>query len=346
MSNLKSRIIKNSTIDNTSTLTDSKIFSKKDTIPTEVPMINVALSGRVDSGLTPGLTVIAGHSRHFKSGYALLMINAFHTKYPDGIVLFYDSEFGTPQSYFESFNINMDSVIHTPVTDLEEFKFDIVKQLKALNRDDKVLIILDSLGNLASNKEVTDAEEGKSVSDMTRAKVIKSVFRIITPHLTIKDIPMVVIGHVYEEQKMYGKTIVSGGSGPMLSADTVWVIGRQQDKDNKEKELQGWHFVINIEKSRFVKEKSKIPITIQFEGGINRWSGLFEVAVDGGFIEKTGKGQYHTINVETGEISEKSYKESDLVFDKDFWQSMLKNKKFTDHISDKFTLSHGTMLAE
>ena len=67
------RLIKNSTIDETSTLEDSKVYGKSDMIPTPVPMINVALSGSIDGGLTPGLTILAGPSKHFKSGFSLLM---------------------------------------------------------------------------------------------------------------------------------------------------------------------------------------------------------------------------------------------------------------------------------
>ena len=138
---LKDKLIKNSTIAFTSTLADSKIFAKKDMIPTSVPMINVALSGSVDGGIVPGLTMLAGPSKHFKTGFALLMASSFLKKYPDGIVLFYDSEFGTPQSYFETFNIPFDSVVHTPITDIEELKFDIMQQIGNITREEHVMIV-------------------------------------------------------------------------------------------------------------------------------------------------------------------------------------------------------------
>ena len=93
---LKDKLLKNSTIDLTDTLENSKVFTKKDMIPTSVPMINVALSGSVDGGITPGLTMLAGPSKHFKTGFALLLASAFLKKYKDGVILFYDSEFGTP----------------------------------------------------------------------------------------------------------------------------------------------------------------------------------------------------------------------------------------------------------
>jgi hypothetical protein len=180
-------------------------------IPTAVPMINVALSGRIDGGLTPGLTVLAAPSKHFKTAFSLLMASAYLKRHPNGVVLFYDSEFGTPQSYFDSFGVPMGSVIHTPITDIEQLKFDIMKQLDEIKRDDEVIIIIDSVGNLASKKEVEDALKQNSAADMSRAKQLKSLFRMVTPHLTLKDIPMVVVNHVYMEQSLYPKAIVSGG---------------------------------------------------------------------------------------------------------------------------------------
>ena len=124
--------------------------------PTDVPMVNVALSGSVDGGLAPGLTVLAGPSKHFKTSFALLMAGAYLKRHPDAVMLFYDSEFGSPQSYFEQFDINIDRVLHTPITNVEELKFDLIGQLEELDRDDKVVIVIDSIGNMASKKELED----------------------------------------------------------------------------------------------------------------------------------------------------------------------------------------------
>ena len=119
-------------------------------IPTEVPMINVALSGDTKGGLAPGLTVLAGPSKHFKTSFALIMASAYLKKYKDAVLLFYDSEFGSPQTYFETFGIDTTRVLHTPITNVEELKFDLIGQLEALERDDKVCVVIDSVGNLAS----------------------------------------------------------------------------------------------------------------------------------------------------------------------------------------------------
>ena len=339
---LKDKLIKNSTIDYTSTLTESKIYTKKDMIRTSVPMINVALGGSIDGGLTPGLTMLVGPSKHFKTGFSLLLASAFLKKYEDGVVLFYDSEFGTPQSYFETFGIDLDSVIHTPITDVEELKHDIMKQLKDIERGDKVFILVDSIGNLASKKEVEDALDGKSVADMTRAKQLKSLFRMVTPHLTLKDIPMVVVNHTYKEIGMFPKDIVGGGTGSYYSADNIWILGRQQDKDGSE--IAGYHFIINIEKSRYVKEKSKIPITISWEGGINKWSGLFDVALEGEYIVKPKNGWYALVDRETGEIQEPNMRAKDIVNNKELWMKMFKETDFPQYIEKKYKVGFSNII--
>ena len=150
MSKLLDRIKQNSTIRETDILTESKFFNEKDLIQTSVPAVNVALSGKLDGGLTPGLTVFAGPSKHFKTAFAMLLAKAYLDKYNDGVVLFYDSEFGAPQSYFETFDIDTTRVVHSPISDIEQLKHDVMQQLNNFERDDHVMIIVDSVGNLAS----------------------------------------------------------------------------------------------------------------------------------------------------------------------------------------------------
>jgi len=334
------KIKKNSSIKESAILSKSKFFTQKDMIPTSVPIINVALSGRLDGGLTPGLTMWAGPSKHFKTAFSLLMAKSYLEKYDDAALLFYDSEFGTPQSYFDSFGIDTDRVLHTPLTDIEQLKFDVMQQLTSLDRDDKLIIIIDSIGNLASKKEVDDALEGKSVADMSRAKQVKSLFRMVTPHLTMKDIPMVVVNHTYMEIGMFPKAIVGGGTGSYYSADNIFILGRQQEKEGTE--VVGYNFIINVEKSRYVKEKSKIPVSVSFDGGISRWSGLLDIALDGGFVVKPSNGWYSKVDSD-GVIEDKKYriKETDT---SDFWMPILKNKKFQKFVTDKYQIASGEIM--
>jgi RecA/RadA recombinase len=334
------KIKKNSSIKESAILSKSKFFTDKDMIPTSIPIINVALSGRLDGGLTPGLTMWAGPSKHFKTAFSLLMAKSYLDKYPEAALLFYDSEFGTPQSYFDSFGIDTNRVLHTPLTDIEQLKFDVMQQLTSLERTDKLIIVIDSIGNLASKKEVDDALEGKSVADMSRAKQVKSLFRMVTPHLTMKDIPMIVVNHTYKEIGMFPKDIVGGGTGSYYSADNIFILGRQQEKEGTE--VIGYNFIINVEKSRYVKEKSKIPVSVSFDGGISKWSGLLDIALESGHVTKPSNGWYSKRD-EDGVYEEKKYriKETDT---KEFWLPILKQKSFQEYIVNKYQIASGSII--
>jgi RecA/RadA recombinase len=339
---LLEKIKKNSTIKDSAILSKSKFFNDKDMVTTGVPMINVALSGKLDGGIVPGLTMWAGPSKHFKTAFSLLMAKSYMDKYPEAVLLFYDSEFGTPIKYFETFEIDMERVLHTPLTDIEQLKFDIMQQLSEVNRGDKLIIVLDSIGNLASKKEVEDALEGKSVADMSRAKQVKSLFRMVTPHLNIKDIPMVVVNHTYKEIGMFPKDIVGGGTGSYYSADNIYIIGRQQEKDGTE--VVGYNFIINVEKSRYVKEKSKIPISVSFDGGISKYSGLLDLAMESGHVVKPTNGWYAKVDQSTGEIGDK--KRIADTATAEFMEPILKDPKFKDFVKQKYEIAYGNIMGE
>jgi RecA/RadA recombinase len=339
---LLDKIKKNSTIKDSAILSKSKFFTDKDMVPTSVPMINVALSGKLDGGIVPGLTMWAGPSKHFKTAFSLLMAKAYMDRYPEAVLLFYDSEFGTPIKYFETFGIDMERVLHTPLTDIEQLKFDIMQQLQDINRGDKLMIILDSIGNLASKKEVDDALDGKSVADMSRAKQVKSLFRMVTPHLNLKDIPMVVVNHTYKEIGMFPKDIVGGGTGSYYSADNIFILGRQQEKEGTE--IVGYNFIINVEKSRYTKEKSKIPISVTFDGGISKYSGLVDIGIDGGFISKPSPGWYAKVDQETGEVGDKV--RFDGTQTDDFMLPLLKSTKFKEFVNQKYGIAYGNIMGE
>ena len=336
------KIKKNSSIKDSAILSKSKFFTNKDMIPTSVPIINVALSGKLDGGLTPGLTMWAGPSKHFKTAFSLLMAKSYLEKYPDAALLFYDSEFGTPQSYFDSFGIDTNRVLHTPLTDIEQLKFDVMQQLTQLERGEHLIIVIDSIGNLASKKEVDDALDGKSVADMSRAKQVKSLFRMVTPHLSLKDIPMIVVNHTYKEIGMFPKDIVGGGTGSYYSADNIFIIGRQQEKEGTE--IVGYNFIINVEKSRYVKEKSKIPVSVSFDGGISKWSGLLDLALESNHVVKPSNGWYSKVD-EDGVVEEKKYRIKDTDT-KDFWLPILKQKSFRDFVESKYMIATGDIMHE
>jgi len=329
------KLKKNSKIKTTEVLSESKFFTEKDMVPTDVPMVNVALSGSINGGVTPGLTVLAGPSKHFKTSFALLMAGAYLKEKEDAVLLFYDSEFGSPQSYFQQFGIDTSRVLHTPITNVEELKFDLINQLEEIDRDDNVIVVIDSIGNLASKKELEDALNEKGVADMSRAKALKGLFRMATPYLAMKNIPMLAVNHTYKEIGLFPKDIVGGGTGIYYSADNIWILGRQQDKQGTE--IKGYHFVINVEKSRYVKEKSKIPISVSWEGGVQRWSGLLDVALVGGYVAKPSNGWYCRVDTNTGELVDPKVRLAQTL-EEEFWAPIFEFSDFADFLEKQYKI--------
>lgn len=336
---LKERLIKASTSKMTSELGKSKFFNDKDVVRTKIPMLNIAFSGDLKGGVQAGLTIFAGPSKHFKSNMSLTVVSAYMNKHPDAICLFYDSEFGITPAYLKSQGVDPDRVIHTPIQSVEQLKVDMINQLEAIERGEKVIVFIDSIGNMASKKETEDALNEKVVADMTRAKALKSLFRIATPYFTIKNIPCIAVNHTIETIEMFSKTVMTGGTGPMYSADTVFIIGKRQIKDGTE--LEGYQFVLNAEKSRTVKEKSKFFIDVRFDGGIDPYSGLLDMAVESGYVVKPKNGWYARsyLEKETGEMHQesKNWRAKDTS-SPEFWAPLFKHEPFHEAIKRRYQL--------
>jgi hypothetical protein len=165
---------------------------------------------------------------------------------------------------------------------------------------------------------------------------------MVTPHLTLKDIPMVVVNHTYMEIGMFPKAIVGGGTGSYYSADNIYILGRQQEKEGTE--VVGYNFIINVEKSRHVKEKSKIPVSVSFDGGISKWSGLLDLALESGHVVKPSNGWYSKVD-EDGVVEDKKYRLKDTDT-KEFWMPVLQQKSFYDFVKNKYSVGTVEMVKD
>lgn len=135
--------------------------------------------------------------------------------------------------------------------------------------------------------------------------------------------------------------VVTHNTGSYYAADNIYILGRQQEKEGTE--VIGYNFIINVEKSRYVKEKSKIPVCVSFEGGISKWSGLIDLALESKMVIKPSNGWYQKIDIKTGEIADKKYrlKETD---NEEFWGDIISSDQFKQFIEDKYKVAHGNIL--
>lgn len=327
---------------NAAVLSDSDFKIKKPVFKTSVSVINAMLSGDIDGGVMSGITQLVGDSRCFKSGFCLANVKAFLDEKPDGVCVFFDSEFGSG-GLFESYGIDQERVIHIPFATVEELKIEISKLLDETTPEDDVIIYIDSISQVASKKETDDALEGKVVADMTRAKAINSLFRIITPVLTLKDIPMFVINSFYADTSSpYAEPILKGGKQAFLSSDTILFVTRSQDKDAEG--LQGWNFNYTAMKSRYVKEKSKFSLNVRYDQGINENSGLFDWAVECGIVYSEKQG-FFKLNL-VGWDGEKSWRRSALEAEPKFFADLRKNESLKKWVKDKYMLESKPLMAD
>ena len=326
------KVVKNNP--HAASLADSAFKSKSAVYQTSIPVINTMLSGDMDGGVMSGITMVVGDSRCFKSGFCLANVKAFLDEKPEGVCIFFDSEFGSG-GLFESYGIDQDRVIHVPFANLEELKFSIVQMLEDVQQGEDVIIYIDSISQVASKKETEDAIDGKSVADMTRAKAMNSLFRIITPSLTLKNIPLFAINSFYADtSSLYAEPIIKGGKQVFLSADTILMVTRSQDKDAEG--LQGWNFNYTAMKSRFVKEKSKFTLNVRYDQGVNENSALFDWAMQAGVVYSEKQG-FYKVNM-SGWDNEKSWRRSALEADPQFFPALKANPTLKKWVRDTYML--------
>jgi len=332
----------------TSVFDKANILNEMESVDTGVPALNIALSGSLKGGISTGITMFAGVSKSFKTMFSLICAKAYLDKYKDGVLIFYDSEMGASKDYFKSLDIDTSRVLYTPIVDVEELRSDIANQLESIERGDHVIIIVDSIGNLPSRKEAKDAKDQKESADMTRAKQLKSFTRIITTKVNLKNIPVILINHTYKTMEMISKDVVSGGTGVVYSSNQIFIITRRKEQETSgkdTKEISGWTFTINVEKSRNVKEKSKIPVTVFYQGGINKWSALLDIALESGHVAKPSMGWYQKVNRETGELEGKKYRERETNTP-EFWESILADPTFNEFVEQKYRIVNGKLITD
>ena len=328
----------------------SKILEEpKDYHDTGVYALNLAYSGDLLKGTSDGVTCIAGKSKSFKTLFGLMSCKAYLDANPDAFMIFYDSEGGASKEYFESVGIDTDRVIYIPIMNIEELKFDIMEKLeeikaayKETKKYEEFVFFVDSIGNLASIKEVNDSLSGNSASDMgTRAKSLKALFRIITPYFTNYKMHFIAIMHTYDEMAAMGapKQIMSGGTGPMYSANNVFIIGKRQIKEGKD--IIGWQFMLNVEKSRTIRERAVIPFEVTYEGGMDKYTGLLDIALASGHVTKPKMGWYTRPGVE----NDKNWRKKDTSTE-EFWSPILSDETFTKAVKDMYCLGGSNQLLQ
>ena len=258
-------------------------------------ILNAQLSGSIYGGIPNNrVTAIAGEQATGKTFYAIGIASTFLNDHPDGAVFYFDSEAAATPDLFRDRGLDPARVWHFPIDTIEEFRTQMIRildnLLKTPEKDRKpLLVILDSLGMLASQKELQDAMDDKQVRDMTKSQTIKSVFRIITSKLGKLKIPMIVTNHTYKTMNPYGDpTDMGGGSGLKYAASTIMTLTKSKEKDSS-KEIIGNIIKVKTYKSRLTKENTQIATRLFFDSrGLDQYYGLLELGEKYGIFIRKG----------------------------------------------------------
>lgn len=287
---------------NASLVSNGTIYDTVGYYDTGCYMLNAQLCGTIYGGIATNRIIgLAGEEQTGKSYLLLSIVKNFLDSVPNGLVMFFESEGAINKEGFEKRGIDTTRVIFVPVESVEHFREEATKFVKdyvvdPVEERPKIFMCLDSLGMLPSVKEVTDAEEGNDKSDMTRPKIIKSIFRILTVRLAMANIAMVVTNHVYATMDKYTGNAMGGGSGLKYAGSTIVYLNALEyatkDKDTKKKEHFGIMVKCTTVKSRATRTKKQIYFPIHVEYGVDKFAAMFEFCLEVGLITVPSLGYY------------------------------------------------------
>jgi len=296
--NFLSQVIKDSKNEFASLASDGIAAGDVETfVDTGSYIFNALVSGSIFGGIPSNkITALAGESGTGKTFFCLSVVRNFLDIDPGAGVLYFETESAISKQMIESRGIDSSRMVIFPVNTVEEFRTQAVriidKYVEQPKEDRKPLMfVLDSLGMLATNKEVQDATDDKQVRDMTKSQLIKSCFRILTLKLGKANIPMLVTNHTYDVIGSYVPTKeMGGGSGLKYSASTIVYLGKKKEKDGTN--LIGNIIKCEAKKSRLTREGSKIETRLFFdERGLEKYYGLLELGERAG-LWKNVAGRY------------------------------------------------------
>ena len=275
-----------SEIDETETYVDTGSF-----------ILNSLVSGSVFGGVSGNkITAIAGESSTGKTFFSLAVVQNFLDNNPDGYCLYFDTEAAITKSLLDSRGVDTQRTVVVNVVTIEEFRQKALKAvdiyLKTPTEDRKpCMFVLDSLGMLSTEKEISDALADKQVRDMTKSQLVKGAFRMLTLKLGQANIPMIVTNHTYDVIGSYVPTKeMGGGSGLKYAASSILYLSKTKEKDGKE--VVGNLIKVKTAKSRLSKENKEVKVRLYYdERGLDKYYGLLELGEIGGLWKNTA-GRY------------------------------------------------------
>ena len=277
-----------------------------DWIDTGSYALNAIFSGSLYGGVPVGR--ITGFSGPSGAGKTLIINKIIANAQKKGyFAAIWDTEAAVDRQSAEGVGIDAKRVKYYPVETVEDCRNQIAtfldKIIAAKDPNLKVIIAIDSLGNLASAKELRDVTEGKDAADMgTKAKAMKSMMRALTFKAAKARVPILFTNHIYDNPtSMYPELVKkqSGGSGPVYLASLLVQLATRNEKIDKNEDQEAIGVAHNVSgvtlsamtvKNRFVPPFLKAELYNNFRTGLSRYAGLADMAIAMGVV--TGDKTY------------------------------------------------------
>ena len=261
------------------------------TVDTGSYILNAALSGSIYGGVPNNkITAFAGESATGKTFFVMGVVKQFLNDNPDAAVFYFDTEAAVTKDMMKSRGIDTNRVIISEPETIQKFRhtaLQIIDNYSKTPEKDRppMMMVLDSLGQLSTTKEVEDTAAGSETRDMTKAAVLKATFRVLNLKLAKVNVPLLVTNHVYDVVGSYiPMKEMSGGSGLKYTASQIVFLGKKKEKDGQE--VIGNIIKVNMMKSRFTKENKKIEVLLTYDKGLDRYYGLLQLAEKYNIIKK------------------------------------------------------------
>jgi RecA/RadA recombinase len=253
--------------------------------------LNALLSGSIYGGVPNNkVTAFAGESATGKTFFVLGVVKRFLDDNPEGGVIYFDTEAAVTRQMMESRGVDTKRVVISEPDTIQKFRHTALQIIEKYSSQPEakrkpMMMVLDSLGQLSSTKEMEDSAEGKETRDMTKSQILKATFRVLNLKLARIGVPLLVTNHVYDVVGAYIPTKeMSGGSGLKYTASTIVMLTKKKDKDGTE--VVGNIIKAKLHKSRFTKENSVVEIRLTYSTGLDRYYGLLDIAEKYNIIKK------------------------------------------------------------
>jgi RecA/RadA recombinase len=250
--------------------------------------MNALCSGSIYGGVPDNkVTAFQGDAGCGKTFLILGLIKDFLDKNPEGVVVYYDSEAAVTHKMMKDRGIDTNRVMIAEPLTIQDFRTHALRVLERYEKQEKrvpMVMVLDSLGQLSSNKELADTAAGEDTRDMTKAAQIKATFRVLTLKMARLKVPFLMTNHTYNTMSQYTPKQGSGGTGPQYAASTIISLSKSKVKDGTE--VVGVTINAKTTKSRMSKENQEAELMLSYSTGLDKYYGLLDLATKYGIFKK------------------------------------------------------------